>query len=270
MAKYEGSVTNNKSCYSCYIEATESNINNETNTSLVTVKFHIVRANWGWETSVKYSGSIVIDGTTYSFSYTPNWPYASSGDVTIATKSKTVTHNTDGSKSCAVSATWDTSGTYSCGTAKASGTLKLTDIPRYVELIEAPNFNLGDSETIQYSNPSGLSMECALYKDNDTDILATYRSCTGSSYTFNFTDEEFDKIYKALETTNYLAGRIYLKGINNTVYKTVLITLTGNQKTGNVNISNLWHRTKRWINVAGSWKRCVRWINVAGVWKRCI
>lgn len=270
MANYWGSVTNNSSQFGCYLEVYESGVSISNNASVVTALLHITRSNWGWETSNSYSGNIVIDGSSYPFSYSPNWPYSSSGDVVVATASKTVTHNSNGSKSCNVSATWNTSGTYSCGTASASGTLTLTIIQRYVSLTNAPNFNLGDSETIQYNNPGGVSMQCALYKNNDYEALAYYRSCSGSSYAFNFTDEELDRIYKAMGTSNSITCRIYLKGSNNMDYKTVVITLNGNQKTGHINISNSWYRTKKWLNIASVWKRCVRWIKVDGIWKRCI
>ena len=272
MAIYWGSVTNNTNYFGVYINIYEiaNSVNIAENTSRVGIEFHITRSNWGWISDRNFGGNVVIDGTTYSFSYTPKWASGSSGDVTIACFEKTVKHNDNGAKWCDVSAIWWTDGTFSCGTASASGGISLTTIQRYVSLINVPNFNLGDSETIQYSNPGGVAMQCALYGNNDYEELACYRSCLGSSYTFDFTDEELDRIYKAMGTSNSMTCRIYLKGNNNWDYKTVVITLTGNQKTGHINILDSWYRTKKWLNIASVWKRCVRWVKVDGIWKRCI
>jgi len=82
-----------------------------------------------------------------------------------------------------------------------------------------------------------------------------------------------DSLYKMFEY-NTITVRIYLRTTANNLsywdYKTVTITLTGNQKTGHINVSGTWKRSKKWANVNGTWKRCVRWININGTWKRCI
>lgn len=148
MARINGSVSQNTSYFGCYLEVTEGTPNIETNKSPVTVKVHITRSNWGWQTSNSYSGTIKIDGTSYSFKYSPNWAYASSGDVVIATATKDVPHNDDGSKTCSVSATWSTSGTYSCGTASASGSMILTKIARASTPTVTGTLELGETITI--------------------------------------------------------------------------------------------------------------------------
>lgn len=98
MANFTGKVTNNTSHFGCYLKVTESEVSVANNTSKVTVELHITRSNYGWIAGSAQSGNIVIDGTSYSFSYTPNWAYASSGDVVVATKSKVVKHTDDGAK----------------------------------------------------------------------------------------------------------------------------------------------------------------------------
>lgn len=196
MARYNGSVTRNSRYYSCYIIAEESEVSITNNTSKVTVYFHIVRNKWGWQTSSSQGGSIVIDGTKYNFSYTPNWSAGSSGDVIIASASKIITHNDDGSRECAVSATWNTSGTYSCGTASASGTLGLTKISRFAEILTAPNFTDEDNPTITYKNPAGNSVDllqaCIAEPSGSRSIIVQYRNIpkTGTEYTFTLTDTE--------------------------------------------------------------------------------
>lgn len=184
MANYSGSVTSNTSKYGCYLEVTESNVNTANNTSLVTVKFHITRSNYGWQTSNSYSGNITIDGSSYSFSYSPNWAYASSGDIVIATASKTVTHNNDGSKTCSVSGSWSTSGTYSCGTASASGSMTLTTIARATTpTLSFSSIDLGEAITINTPRASS-SFTHELYFKIGTSAKTQIAADVTTSYTW--------------------------------------------------------------------------------------
>lgn len=155
MATHWGSVTNNTSKFGAYIVITEvaNSMNIEKNTTKVKVDFHITRSYWGWIAGSAQSGSIVIDGTSFPFTYKPNWAAGTSGDVVIASFTKEVTHSTDGSYKCSASATWNTSGTYSCGTASASGSLTLTTIPR-ASTPYCPDFNIGASTIINISRAS--------------------------------------------------------------------------------------------------------------------
>lgn len=163
MAIHKGSVTANTSKYGAYISIYEvtNSVDIANNTSKVTVELHITRSNWGWQTSNSYSGSITIDGQTRSFSYSPNWSYSSSGDVIVGSFTATVKHNDDGAKWCNGSATWNTSGTYSCGTASASGGVTLTTIPRATA---CPNLDgyIESSANITL-NPASSSFKHRLY-----------------------------------------------------------------------------------------------------------
>lgn len=151
-----------------------------------------------------------------------------------------------------------------------SGTLSITtyDIAR---LTSCPDFNLGDNVTIKYDNPSGAKIAVGIYKIGGEEALAPYRTASGSSYTFKFTDEELDKIYKSMKG-NVLEILFYINTNDNTYrdYEYKKVYLTGNQKTGHVKVNESWKRSKKWTNVNGTWRRCIRWINVNGTWKRCI
>lgn len=70
--------------------------------------------------------TLYIDGTKYEATLN----YWSGSPVTLITRTKTVSHSSDGTKSCAISATFDTNGT-STGVVSASGSAALTSIPRY-------------------------------------------------------------------------------------------------------------------------------------------
>ena len=142
------------------------------------------------------------------------------------------------------------------------------------KITTANNFNLGDSEAISFSNPGGATIAVGMYKTDGTTAIRSYQAASGSSYTFNFTDTELDNLYKMFDNDNTISVRIYIRttanNISYTDYKEATITLTGNQKTGYLNVSGTWKRAKRWTNVNGTWKRCVRWTNVDGSWERCI
>lgn len=206
MANYWGSVSNNTSKYGCYLEVTESNVSTENNTSLVTVKFHITRSNYGWQTSNSYSGSITIDGSSYSFSYSPNWAYASSGDVVVATASKTVTHNDEGSKTCPVSATWNTSGTYSCGTASASGSMILTKIPR-ASGIACSSPYIGDVGTITIDRKAATFTNTVTYDIGG--ITGTVATKTSSTTLSLVTEDIVEDIYALIPDTTQIQGTVY-------------------------------------------------------------
>ena len=162
---------------------------------------------------------------------------------------------------------------YKVGTDSGeSGTATLSvttyDIAR---LTSYPDFNLGDDVTIKYSNPSGSPIQVGLYSTNGLTDYAVYRTVTGSSYTFKFTDEELDKIYKALENNNSLVLRFYIN-TNNNAYRdgqNITITLTGNQKTAHIGKEDGIKRGKIFIARNGI-KRGVLWRGVNGTARRCI
>lgn len=223
MARINGSVTNNTSQYGCYLEVTEGKINIETNKSPVTVKLHITRKNYGWQTSNSYSGSIKIDGTSYSFSYSPNWAYASSGDVVVATATKDVPHNDDGRKTCSVSATWNTSGTYSCGTASASGSIALTQIPR-ASGIACSSPYIGDTATITIDRKASSFTNTVTYKIGElTGVVAEKTSETVVSLV---TSELADEIYDLIPDSKQVQGTIYCE------------TYSGDTKIGDTTSAN--------------------------------
>lgn len=151
------------------------------------------------------------------------------------------------------------------GTATLS--VKTYDIAR---LTVYPNFNLGDDVTIQFTNPSGATVQVGLYDSKGVNDYALYRTISGTNYTFKFTDEELDKMYKALENNNSLSARFYINTSNNAYreYKAITISLTGNQKTAHVGNNGI-KRAKVFIGKEGV-KRCVVWTGVNGTARRCI
>jgi len=137
-------------------------------------------------------------------------------------------------------------------------------------LTSYPNFNLGDNLVINYTNPASAPIQVGIYDTNGAKAYAPYREATGSSYTFNFTDEELDTIYKDLGNSNSIKVNVYINTNANTYrdYKTITITLTGNQKTAHINNGTI-KRAKVFIGKKGV-KRCVVWVGANQTARRCI
>lgn len=141
----------------------------------------------------------------------------------------------------------------------------------YATITNAPNLIHGNTLQVTYSNPSGSSLQIALYKPDGTTALAAYRSCSGSSYTFTFTDTELDNIYKQYGSGSTQNARVYLKTAGTyQVYTGITITLKGNQKTIHEKQSTTWRRGKVWEKVSSVWRNSVTWKNVNGTWRRGI
>lgn len=150
----------------------------------------------------------------------------------IGTKSVTVTHNADGTKSVNYSASVDTPWTL--GDASLSGTLTLPTIKRQATITSAPNFTDVQNPTINYSNPAGNSVSSLQVGIFSTDGMTTYAgyrdvSKTGTSYTFNLTEAERYNLRYASRNSNTLAIRFFIKTVissttlRNSVQKTMTI-----------------------------------------------
>lgn len=157
------------------------------------------------------------------------------------------------------------------GTYRGYSSVKSVTTYDIAKISSASNINHGANLTVSYSNPSSSALQIGLYKTDGSTALASYRSCSGTSYTFTFTETELDNIYKQYGNSNSLSARVYIKTANNyTSYATITITLTGDQRTMRLKVSNAWHRGKCFIKVGGSWRKAVVWEKVNNVWRRSI
>lgn len=138
------------------------------NTSSVTAKVQLVStgASYTINSSASKSGTLTINGTKYSFSFTA----ALSGNQTktLYTKTVTVAHNADGTKTVAFAATAGINvtlgGTY-YGTVSASGSGVLNTIPRATNVsVSASSVNMGENITINMPRASGSFDHTLTYK----------------------------------------------------------------------------------------------------------
>ena len=120
------------------------------NTSNVTVKVNAKWTNGSYNQTSK-SGSCTIDGTKYTFTSPFNTGKTTSGTGNLYTKTLNITHDSDGTKELAVSASY-TSGV-SSGTVAASAKKTLTTIPRKSTLSVADG-TLGTAQTLTVARQS--------------------------------------------------------------------------------------------------------------------
>lgn len=105
------------------------------NTSTLSISLVLKRPS-SISSSATKTASCTINGTKYTWSGT----IGGSGDKTLISKTQTVTHNTDGTKSISIAASIDldiTWGGVSIGTISGSGTMTLTKIPRYATVTQS-------------------------------------------------------------------------------------------------------------------------------------
>ena len=211
------------------LNVNETGTNTSNNTSTVSFSFQLSAIQNGWDWNIKtnpVSYRVTINGTNYNGTIVS---YGGSGTVTLKSGSLTVGHNSDGSKSISFSfsVTDNPNKSYTPGNASASGSMGLTKIPRQANLTGADNFNDEGNPKITYSNPAGNSvnqlMACISLNGSTDDIKYRDVSKTGSSYTFNLTDDERDLLRTAAINTNSLNVKFYLRTvIGSSTYHSIL------------------------------------------------
>lgn len=198
----------------------------EKNTSNVTVS---VTAKWtygSWNALGECYGSIVIDGTTYSFSGIKfNTNATTSGSETIMTKTVDVSHKADGSKTLSCSASFYT-GLSSSGTQEASASKVLTTIPRATTPKVTGSLSLGGSITIDTSGRASSGFKHNLYYSwgsQVTDALIASGVTTSKEWTIPKTLAEY--IQGGTSGTMFLKCVTY-NGSTAIGTKTIQLTIT--------------------------------------------
>lgn len=165
------------------LTVTETSTSVTNNTSTLSIKLVLKRPS-SIHSSATKKASCTINGTTYSWSGT----IGGSGDKTLISKTQTVPHNNDGSKTISLSAsislnvTW--SGTY-VGTINGSGSMVLTKIPRYASCNQTVANKTETSISINWS--SNAIIDYVWYSSNDGSSWTgiDVSDGTNGSYTIN-------------------------------------------------------------------------------------
>lgn len=159
-----------------------------TNQSKVTASIQVYKSGSS-STSCTFEGTIKIDGTSYSISKYDSWSWGTWH--TIGSKTKTVTHNEDGTKSISISGSVKTADgtTTMSGTYKASGTAKLDDINRASKLEEIDNFNINDTITIPITKYVSTFTDTLVISYGDTTIKTISNITDGYELTFSSAEQ---------------------------------------------------------------------------------
>lgn len=225
--------------YTLAVSFTENSYNVGTNKSSVTVSSTFSASQNWWETSHQSTLEIIwYDNYTKTEKIVGYINFAGlSGQYDSKSTSATfdVQHNSDGSLSGYAKAVFtkgNTTTSYACNSGSVStATTKLTDIPRQANITSAPNFNDEESPIIKYSNPAGNSVSslqaCISLDGSNADISYRDISKTGTSYTFNLTEDERNILRKAT-TSNSRTVKFYVRTIisGNTFYSILSKTFT--------------------------------------------
>lgn len=228
------------------IEWTSTSNGAVANTSLVTCKIYARKQNSSTPTSGTFKGKQVIDGTTFSFSQSKS---VGNSWVLIATASKTVSHNANGSKSITISGeVGKVSGTTLANiNSTGSDTAVLDTIARKITITDSAIFNDEYSFGTNMSAPAYpnyTSAKICLSLDG-TNPLDTWKDITLTNnhpyYSYTITENEQNAMYTAHPNDNsfniYVMVRSVLGGSTYTdkIQKTIsIINATPEMSANNI------------------------------------
>lgn len=180
-------VFSSNSAYTLYLDVTESSYNVQNNTSVVAYTLRAVSTKalqyGSWEygaANTQYN--IVINGTSVASGY-KTYDFRNYQTLTVASGTTTVTHNDDGTKVVACSASY-CGGSSPIGSATASGNLTLTTIPRASEITCASPVAMASSQTVTVTQKSA-SFSHKLYYSTDGETFTQIGSGTATkNYTW--------------------------------------------------------------------------------------
>lgn len=228
------------------------------NTSTISWKLELVAGTYGAIiSSASKSWSVTVDGEKKSGSNSV--AISNNSTKTLASGSKVIKHNADGSKVFAFSFSQDFNITFSGAkitTKSDSGTGTITDIPRAATIKSAPNFNDEENPKITYNNPAGTSVTtlqaCISFTGDRADIAYRDISKTDTEYTFNLTDAERQKLWSRVTSgsTNTVVFIIktVLGGVTYTDTAKKTLTLINHKPTVSGTVRNIYDYTAQMLD----------------------
>ena len=223
------SVNNSNNRFTLKLTLTEGAYSVADNSSPVSYKLELI-ANTSYNFEKYAIGSqISIDGEQVHYqerTTQKQYSIADYGTLTLASGSKTITHDADGKKKIGVSFSIDMAkADYTPGALSQTGEMDLMPIPRQATITSAPNFTDEENPTMVYSNPAGnsvTSLKACISLDTSVDDIQ-YRDIpkTATSYTFPLTEDERNILRNATKTSN--SRKVYffiMTTIGETTYRT--------------------------------------------------
>lgn len=174
------------------LTVTETATSSANNTSTLSIKLVLKRPS-AISSSASKSASCTINGTMYTWTGS----IGGSGDKTLISKTQTVTHNSDGSKTINISAqialdiTW---GGVSLGTISNSGTMTLTKIPRYATVTQSLNSKTETTASIKWSSDS--TVDYIWYSTNNGSSWTGINVADGTSGSYTISGLSANTTYQ--------------------------------------------------------------------------
>ena len=200
-----GNMTTSNQYIVYWIECIQNSQNIANNTSNVTVKVHVKRTNTGYTTYGNGTIYCKIDGTTYSASISTSQKITST-PITLFTKTLTISHNSDGTKSLAISA-WISHSKFSSN--EQSYTQTLTTIPRTSSFtLSASSLDAGKTLTININRASNSFVHHVFYSFGSYRETISLNATTSASYTIPL--EHLNAIPNATSGTGTISVDTYV------------------------------------------------------------
>lgn len=166
------------------VTETATSVANNTSTISIVFKISPITKGYNWEdyNNNPPKGTVKVNGTSYSWTL-PD--YNGSSTVTLVSKTQTVTHLSDGSKSISLEfscSSLDVS--YLPGSASASGTLALTPIARESTLTVSSPRTLGSNVTLTVTRHSNKFTHTITTKCDSSSSISIVTKSTNLTPTF--------------------------------------------------------------------------------------
>lgn len=210
--------------YTLQAVITQNSQNIANNTSNVTVKLQLVYDGSGYYayTYDTTYGSLTINGTKYDGSISEIvYSGSTAKTITLMEKTLNIAHNADGTKTLAVSGTWDT-GTSRIGSGSCSASKTLTPIPRYATCTQS--LNTKTINTIKMNWSSDSTIDYVWYSINNGSSWTAVGSVNASSGSYTITGLSGNTAYN-------IKTRVRRKDSQLTTDSTALAVTTYNKAT---------------------------------------
>lgn len=215
------------SSMSGYISWSSKSNGSAANTSTVTATVYLKKNN-SYTTTGTFSGTLSIAGTSYSISKYGSWK---NSYVAVGTKTKTVAHNSDGSKSIKISTSIKNSGTSQAGTYSASKTVTLDTIPRASSISSSADWTAGNDLKVSISRKSTSFTHKVSVSVGETTVA----SAEGVGTSVTFSGDAFNsEVFKAMKAVDSAKTKITV-----TTYSGSTKIGSAATKTGTVSVPTL-------------------------------
>lgn len=208
------------------LEAYETSYSIPNNNSVVRVDMYLGRARTQGYLGGDWNGSITVDGQTQYLSGHIHYPtYINGGEwLYLGTKDFTVGHNTDGTKTAGVSASFSSSD-FTPHSGSANGNLPLTTIPR-ASSITATNADIESATSININRASSSFKHTLKY--NFGSLSGTIATNVDTSYGWTIPTTFYAQIPNTKTGTCTITCETY-SGSTLIGTKTTTFTVTANE-----------------------------------------